>query len=403
MSHVSESLLHPEAAPPRQVPSAIRRNVTALLALLCVAFVVGCGGGGDGASSGNSNQNTGPSRSFAMGFTPWPYDATTAAVDFVYSGINTHGDIIAHHLDAGIPWQEALDGSPYPAAVETEIATRLTRTSPGKLVYLAISPLNGSRDDLAGYWSAGTNEPLPPAWAARDFDSPEVVQAYTNFALDLIGRFNPTYFNLGIEASELAINDAARYDLFVTFAEQVATSLRAAFPNVRLMISIGLKSPGSAAAATINAELPRLIQHIDIVGASVYAYVFFDHADKGDPANLPANWLSQLQPLVGGKPVAVAETGWIAERLEIPAFSVDVPADAADQDAYLKLLFREAQAMDARFIIWFSLVDFDALWNGALGQDPVAHIWRDTGLYDESLNPRPALDTWTRRLAIPKR
>jgi hypothetical protein len=57
-------------------------------------------------------------------------------------------------------------------------------------------------------------------------------------------------------------------------------------------------------------------------------------------------------------------------------------------------LLSEADALGAEFVIWFFTVDFDNLWEGLLGRDPVARIWRDTGLWDETLAPRPALDTW---------
>jgi exo-beta-1,3-glucanase (GH17 family) len=167
------------------------------------------------------------------------------------------------------------------------------------------------------------------------------------------------------------------------------------------MASVALKSPGSPAAATISAELPRLIQHVDVVGVSVYPYIFFEHAGRGDPSNLPSDWLSQVSQLAGGKPVAIAETGWAAETLTIPTFGVDIPSDPANQDAYLDKLFAAANSLNARFIVWFALADYDALWNGVLQQDPVARIWRDTGLYDENLNPRPSLDTWMEQLARP--
>ena len=368
--------------------------------LLCVVVLSGVLLANCGGNSGTTAPPPGSTRSFAMGFTPWPYDATTTAVDFVYNEIDTQGDIIAHHLDGGIPWQEAHDNVPYPAAVEAELNTRLAKTPVGERVYLAISPFNGARNDLADYWSTSTNQALPPAWAVRDFDSPEVVLAYTNFARDLINRFGPDYFNLGIEASELAINDPAKFNKFVLFVEQVSLTLRSEFPTVKLMISVGLKSPSSADAAVINTNVPNLVQFVDLVGASVYPYVFFDHLDKGDPANLPADWLSQLLTIANGKPVAVAETGWIAERLEIPTFGVDILANASDQNLYLETLFQQAELMQAEFIIWFSLVDYDALWNGVLNQDPIAHIWRDTGLYDQNLISRPSFDTWQRQLAI---
>ncbi len=328
----------------------------AIVLALSIATMAGCGGGsGGGDGSGESEpQNPPPvTRAFDMGFTTWPYDATVTAVNFVYTETSARGDFVAHHLDG-----------------------------------------------LAGNWGAGTNEQLLAPWDARDFDSPEVIQAYTAFATDMITRFQPTYFNLGIEASELLVNDLTRFNRYVTFATQVTNTLRADFPDLRLMISVALKSPGSARAQTIEANIDPLIDLVDVVGISVYPYVFFDHADKGDPANLPANWFSQIQNIASGKPIAVAETAWIAERLEVPAFGVDVMANAQNQADYMAELFAEAEALDADFVVWWALVDFDALWSTALAEDPVARIWRDTGLFDESLNPRPALDIWQQQFVL---
>ena len=342
-----------------------------------------CGGGSGGVSPPPPPpppvQET---RSYELGFTPWPYDATVDAVNFVYSEAAVRGDFIAHHLDGGIPWQEALDGTPYPADVENDLAGRLANTPMGMRTYLALSPLNGGRAGLAEYWGASTNQPLPAPWDTRTLDDPNVIAAFSNFSADLIQRFNPEYFNLGIEVSELAINDAVAFDQLVVFTTAVVNDLRVPFPNLKLMVSVALKSPGSAEATTINAQMPQLIQLVDAVGVSVYPYVFFEHADKGDPANLPVDWLSQIQALAGNKEIASAETGWIAERLTIPFFGVDVDSNADMQAAYLTDLFSEAETLDAQFIVWFELVDFDALWNGVHGQDPVAQIWRYIGLYD---------------------
>ncbi len=373
----------------------MKRLLTIFVALAAFAVLLqACG------SDGDSSTPPVQTRSFELGLTPWPYAATTTAVSFVYTEAATRGDFIAHHLDGGIPWEEALNGTPYSAELEAELNARLSNTPAGMTTYLALSPLDRSRSALAEYWGTAVNQPLPAPWDARELDDPDVIAAYTNFAADLIQRFAPDYFNLGIEVSELAINDLTSFDRLVIFTEAVSSALKTQFPNLQLMISVAQKSPGSAAAAIINAEMPRLVQYVDVVGISTYPYVFFEHADKGDPANLPVNWMSQITAITGGKPIAIAETGWIAEQLTIPFFGVDVASDAAKQDAYLKALFAAAGSLDARFIVWFSLVDYDALWNDALQQDPVAHIWRDTGLYDENLNPRPALDTWTEQLSL---
>ena len=340
-------------------------------------------------------------RSFALGFTPWPYDATLEAINFVNNEIVSNGDIIAHHLDGGIPWQEALDETALPAAVEDEINTRVANTPADKLVYLTVSPFNIGRDNIAAYWNeSGTGQPLTPPWDERDFDSAEVIQAYTNFAKQAIDRLNPKYFNLALEASELAINNAERFDKFVVFIEAVSASLRAEYPDLELMLSVAMKSPGSSGANIINAQLPRIVQYVDVVGVSIYPFAFFEHSDKGDPSNLPGDWLSQIDAIAAGKPLAITETGWIAERLTIPNFTLDVAADENNQDAYLQVLFEAANNLEMQFVIWFSIVDYDALWNGVLGQDDVSRIWRDTGLYDENLSPRVGLARWQEQLNV---
>ena len=168
----------------------MRALTTSIVALL-VATLPGCGGGGSGGSNQNPPPNPPPvvTRAFDMGFTTWPYDATVAAVNFVYTETSARGDFIAHHLDGGIPGQAALDGVAYDPAVEAEIQGRLDNTPANQRLYLAISPFNGGRDGLAGNWGAGTNEPLVAPWDTRAFDSRVVMAAYTNVARDLITRF----------------------------------------------------------------------------------------------------------------------------------------------------------------------------------------------------------------------
>ncbi|MEM8713814.1 MAG: hypothetical protein AAGG01_22965 [Planctomycetota bacterium] len=336
-----------------------------------------------------------------MAFTPWPHDATLDAITFTYTEALNHGDWIAHHLDLGIPWEEALQGTAYPQAVEDELAQRVTNTPIGTPVYLALTPLNSARDAMALNWGASGAEPLSAPWDSRTLSSPEVIQAYSNYALDLIQRFQPACVNFAIEVSELALNDAALFQEFLTMETALLANLRAVHPDLPLMISVALKSPGSAAASTIAAELAPAIAPLDWLGVSVYPYVFFDHADKGDPANLPSNWLSQAEVLSGGRPIVIAETGWIAEDLVVPSFSLNVASDDARQDAFVAELFRAAESIDARLITWFTIADFDDLWNGALGQSPLAHLWRDTGLFDGVQQPRISLATWDAELAKP--
>lgn len=376
-------------------PSLLDRRAAPVAVAL---YLAACSGAGEDAPPPAA-----PSRSFAMAFTPWPHDATLPAVAFTYTQVLAHGDWIAHHLDLGVPWEEAYQGLPYAQAVEDELAGRVASTPLGTPAYLAITPLNGGRDGLADRWGAAGAEPLQPPWDTRGFGDPEVAQAFSAYALDLVGRFQPACLNLAIEVSELALNDAAAFTDFLTFEAAVVADLRAQHPGLPLMVSAALKSPGSAEAQAIAAAMPAAVAPLDWLGLSVYPYAFFGHADRGDPANLPPDWLSQGAALAGGRPVAITETGWIAEDLVVPAYSLNVASDPARQDAYLGELFRAADALDARMVVWFTIADYDDLWSGALGQDPLAQLWRDTGLFDGVQQPRPGLATWDDQRALPIR
>jgi hypothetical protein len=48
------------------------------------------------------------------------------------------------------------------------------------------------------------------------------------------------------------------------------------------------------------------------------------------------------------------------------------------------------------------LIDFQAFWEGDLMQDDLAAIWRDIGLYDETVQPRPGLANWKQYFDKPK-
>jgi hypothetical protein len=350
-----------------------------------------------------SSDEAGPQRSYYMGFTPWPYAATTAAVDDVYAKIQSDGDIVAHHVMDGIPWAEAYAGGSYHANVEGSLTGRQQKTLSNRQVFLALESLNGARDDLAGNWGAGSNEALPAPWNSYDFDDQQVADAYTAFALDLIARFQPLYFNYGTEVSELILNDPARYARFKIFASRVYAAIKAKYPSLPLMVSVALKEPGSAEMNTLQTQLAGLLPYVDVIGVSVYPYAFFGTTASRDPDTLSIDWLRQIRTIAPGKRIAITETGWIAENLTIPAFSLAVTSSEILQEAYVARLLQEADLLGAEFLIWFTIADYDTLWNLTLGQDPLAQIWKDTGLYDGSLTPRSALTTWRAWLSKPLR
>jgi len=355
-------------------------------------LIAGCG-------SSSSDSTPDPiidpdTRHFYMGFTPWVYEATLDAQTVTYDRLTQHGDMIKHHLLAGVPWQEALDQTSYHPNVEAEIEGRLSNTPSSHAVFLAIDSLNVGRDALADNWGESTNMPLSGEWANRTWSSPEVINAYVNFASDMIDRFQPIYFEYGTEASELILNDIDGYNDYLLFAEAVYEALKTRYPNLQLMTSVALKTPGNARMVQINDRYDDLMPYTDVLGISVYPYVFFDHADRGNPTNLPENWLTQILAIAGNKPVAISETGWIGEDLAIPEYQYSEQSDPSKQNEYVANLLLQAENVNAEFVIWWTVTDFDALWNNTLNQDPLAKIWKDIGLYDENQMPRAGLNTW---------
>jgi hypothetical protein len=311
-----------------------------------------------------------------------------------YERINTNGDIVAHHIMGGIPWQEAYDNAAYHANVEGDISDRISYTGDDKEIYLAIDCLNGSRNDLALHWGEDFNEALSDPWDTYAFGSPEVIQAYSNFAIDLIGRFNPKFFNYATEVSELILNDAVKFEAFKLFAAGVYANLKDAYPRLPLLVSVAFKNPNSDEALTIKTRMAEISDYYDMLGISTYGYIFFDlYADGGNPTNLPSDWLRQAQQIAGTKPLAVTETAWLAEDFPLgEPYNFTIAGTSDYQDAYLRQLFSESNNLDIQFIVWFSIVDYD-LWQTDYGNF-VSRIWQDTGLYNEAIQERPALSTW---------
>ena len=235
---------------------------------------------------------------------------------------------------------------------------------------------------------------LEQPWLNRTWSSPEVIDAYVNFAIDMIDRFNPTHFEYGTEISELIINDIDSYSAYQVFAQAVYTRLKTAYPNLKLVTSIAFKAPNSSAMQLIADNIGPVLNYTDVLGISTYPYVFFDHADRGDPQNLPATWLTQVTSIANDIPVLISETGWVGENLSIPEFSYSETSDENKQAQYVTALLEAANALDAEVVIWWTISDYDTLWVDTLGEDPLAKIWKDIGLYNESQQPRSALAIW---------
>ncbi len=340
-------------------------------------------------------------RWYRVGITPFNYGISDETQDDVYARINPRQDVMSHHVDDGVPWPEAYAGTPFHPAVEANIARRLDSTPTGTPIYLAVTPLNGGRTELAGYWNDESNAPRPGIWADKDFDDPMVLEAYLNYCREMIDRFQPAYFNYAIESTELAHNNPDAWSKFMVLVRGVYPVLKREYPGLPIFASAVIRHPDSRAMADEEPFIREMMQYSDWMGVSTYPYLWFESSDPGDPANLPPDWLSQVVALAPGKPVAVAETGWLAETLDVPEYGIYVVGTAQRQQDYLIELFAQLDALQARHVTWFLAVDYDQAWAiwELLGLDPALSVWKDTGLWSGDLVARPSLATWDTRFA----
>lgn len=342
-------------------------------------------------------------RSFYMGVTPWPADFTVEEVNAAYNFINNHCDIVSHHFDEGVPYQEAFSNSGWPAGLVTEVNARKAGTAAGKKILLSSSALSLSRITRAPYSRfSETMDPLVKnRWAALPFNSDSVVTAYVNYILYLNDVLQPSFINFGVESNEINWG-STDFALYKDFISKVYQRLKAAVPGKPLMVSFMV----TEFPASLNFA-HQLLPYTDYIALSAYPYTHVSSSASGntDPALFPSNFFTRFIDLDNNKPFCFAETGYIAEDLVIPVFNLNKQGRAEWQNKYLEQICQLTNERKGKFIIWFCQKDYDAGNNTlrSLGvyQD-LFSFWEDTGLTDENNSHRPAYTTWLKWKAVKK-
>lgn len=338
-------------------------------------------------------------RNFHLGFSPFHYSWIESKLSKTYKMISSHSDLILHHFDEGIPWPEAYLDKPYNNKVESKLMFRKFQLLKEQKVFVATTPIDFNRQKLAGYWAEKENMKMPKEWRSLSFDDPKVIRAYINYCKRLIDEFNPDYFAYGIEVNLLAVNSPNEYQRFITLAEQVYPELKKAYPDLPIMLSFYQFPPKDI--ELVKEQVSPLLPYTDIYAISTYPYMGLNGVSY-DTASLPVDWYSQVNEIAPGKPFAIAETGYIAQDFKTTFHTIK--SNKREQKAYVERLLSDAQMLNAEFVVWFVVADYDELW-GVLkffvNFSELVRAWKDTGLFDGNLNARPALETWDEWLDKP--
>lgn len=329
------------------------------------------------------------SRSFYMGFTPFPSAITIDAVVAAQQFAVQHGDLISHHLEQGVPWTEALNGEPFHENLLKEWNSRL-EYSKGKKIFLSLNAITDGRNSIALYRGEKENMPLPEAFAGKALNDPDVKTAYLNFCRRAIAAFKPDYFAIGIEVNELLHNAPDQWSAYKELYKFVYQELKSEHPDLPLMATVSLHNLTNKGWKDLEyqqKEIKELLQYIDVLGISFYPYM----AGYGERPTEQLQWLREFTD----KPIAISETGFIAETLKLDSYNLKIPGSQAKQLAYIETLLDAAQKDDYLFVVQFLTRDYDALWKSIKSFAPEAFkVWRDTGMEDENGIPRPALQVW---------
>jgi len=361
------------------------RLATVIVASLCTTLV----------TISAATPATPASRPYLMGFTRWPPDFTEKGLATMDRFIEGHADLVALHLDNGIPWPEALAGKPYSADVDERLSYR---PPSGKKLYVAVTPLNFGRDGLAAYWGTHDGMPLPAPWNTLPLNAPEVKKAYVNFLFYLVDKIHPGFLNIGIEANLLIEKAPEKWTAYMDLHQYAYQKLKARYPHLPIFVSIEVLHLNGLADKANKKRQYKLVKNLmaysDYFGMSLYPYMSWDV-----PRPMPDDFLDFATKF--GRPVVVAESGYSSKNVFVSL--VPLFGSKENQARFISRLLEVGVRDRYVFIVNFTTTDFEKLIKKLPGYTlrQIAGIWKYTGLQTSSEKAKPALTIWERYYRLP--
>ncbi|MEM8776582.1 MAG: hypothetical protein AAGF53_16225 [Pseudomonadota bacterium] len=337
------------------------------------------------------------SHAVAMGFTPWPADLTAAGVDRTYAYIHDHANLMAHHFDGGIPWDEALESAPFPKHLRDDWAVRKSRTPGHFQTFVAVTPLDFDRTGLALAWTdAGDNKALSSSWSQKPLNHPDVKRAYLNYVERVIAYFQPDYLAIGIEANIMVSKSPSDWSTYLDLNQHTYNAIKTTHPNLPVFTSVqyehlrGIEDDSKRHADKQFAAVKALMKHSDLMALSTYKF------GQLHPNPMRAGYFESAETF--GKPIAIAESGAMSAPVKI--FGTRLPADEAGQARFVSGVLDYAVQNQVPFVVNWVAVDFDPMIKklpSPMGE--IAKAWVHTGLQDADGDDKAAASVWNSYLA----
>ncbi len=322
----------------------------------------------------------------AFGFFPTPPEVSMESLIATFGAIGQHGHVILQQQ--AIPWAEFIASADGNSKTIQDMrgSLELAHQNGLEIVYIT-DPLNGlNRTEFA---------PLPPELADGNFSTPDIRQAFKNFAVRLAREFHPRYLGLASEINTYADAYPDDFPNYLSLYRETYAAVKAESPGTLVFVTFQWEdlsnrgpfndgSPEGIKWATVEAFEPNL----DIWAISSYPYFAFETA-----ADLPADYYTPLLTRTL-KPLAVAEGGWPSQDFG--------PLHGSDEDqiGYLQAINTQ---IGERLAFWIYLVidDFDVkaydrlfAEQGMAGTGETLQWFGVLGLRTKDGDPKPALAVW---------
>ncbi len=332
---------------------------------------------------------TPPVRAFHLGFTRWPADLTLDGFLTAQNFAHEHGDIVSVMFIGGIPWPEALAGTPFSQDVRNNLSYQPPQ---GKKLFLSISPLNKDRTDIGPYWGDKDNQPLPAPWSSYALNSPEVKRAYLNFVLRSVEAMHPDYLAIGIENNILLSHSAEKWAQLLELHRETYEAVKQQYPQLPVCFTTEVlhykKLATDAKGSDQQKQVAEMMKYSDLFAMSVYPHMSFEV-----PRPVPGDFFDFARQF--GKPIAVSETGDTSRDVELKAYKITLRGSETGQRQFIELLLSTAHKDRYEFVIQFATTDFEKLCEKLPAPiDDLARVWAYTGMQTSSQQPKPALAVW---------
>ena len=201
---------------------------------------------------------------------------------------------------------------------------------------------------------------------------------------------------MGIEVNLLIDNDPSlnKWQAYLNLQSFVYSQLKIDYPYLPIFVSFSTMELVSGYTNSNHAlqmeGLDNIKNYTDYYALSLYPFLSNLGTD-----DLPSNFFDNIFTL-STKPLCITETGYPAQSDTVGTIIYNGTPDK--QNNYFTKLFAAANTYNAKFIINFLIRDYDALWRANGSPDDINRVWKDTGLYDENGNARPADKTWKQKL-----